>query len=166
MNSVTSLSKYDLAELRSMKKPPKVVKLVLQTVCMLLGVPPAEKKSKKTGKLKLSYWKAAQGKEVLGNPQLPALLVDFDRNKLTPEIMMEVEDVLTRGNYSYEKAHTASVAATGIFMWVKATRGYFYIFKDIEPRRDAFMLSQKQYEEKKKQLEEKTAKIDHLDAAL
>jgi hypothetical protein len=29
MNSVTSLNKYDLAELRSMKKPPKVVKLVL-----------------------------------------------------------------------------------------------------------------------------------------
>ena len=53
-----------------MKKPPKVVKLVLQTVCMLLGVPPAEKKSKKTGKLKMSYWKAAQGKEVLGNPRL------------------------------------------------------------------------------------------------
>ena len=29
MNSVAGLSKYDIAELRSMKKPPKVVKLVL-----------------------------------------------------------------------------------------------------------------------------------------
>jgi hypothetical protein len=29
MNSVQSLSKYDIAELRSMKKPPKIVKLVL-----------------------------------------------------------------------------------------------------------------------------------------
>ena len=45
-----------MAELKSMKKPPKVVKLVLQAVCMLLGVPPATKKSKKTGKPKLSYW--------------------------------------------------------------------------------------------------------------
>jgi len=54
MNSITELNKYEIAELRSMKKPPKVVKLVLQTVCMLLGVPPAEKKSKKTGKLKMS----------------------------------------------------------------------------------------------------------------
>lgn len=117
---------------------------------MLLGVPPAEKKSKKTGKLKLSYWKAAQGKHILGNPRLPEVLVEFDRNKVTPDVMMEVEDVLTNGHYSYERAHTASVAATGIFKWVKATRDYFYIFKEIEPRRDAFMLSQKQYEEKKK----------------
>ena len=150
MNSVQSLSKYDIAELRSMKKPPKVVKLVLQAVCMLLGVPPAEKKSKKTGRVKLSYWKAAQGRDVLGDPTLPVKLVEFDRNKVTPEMMMQVEEVLTNGNYSYEKAHTASVAATGIFKWVKATRDYFYIFKEIEPRRDAFMLSQKQYEEKKR----------------
>lgn len=167
-NSVTKsdFSKHDIAELRSMQKPPKIVKLVLQTVCMLLGVPPAEKKSKKTGKLKLSYWKAAQGQEVLGNPRLPEVLVEFDRNKVTPEVMMEVEDVLTNGQYSYERAHTASVAATGIFKWVKATRDYFYIFKEIEPRRDAFMLSQKQYEEKKNQLQEKTEKIVHLDSAL
>ena len=115
----------------------------MQTVCMLLNVKPEEKKSKKTGKMKLSYWKAAQGREVLGNPNFGDVLVEFDRNKLTPEIMMEVEDVLTQGNYSYEKARSAAVAATGIFKWVKATRDYFYIFKEIEPRRDAFMLSQK-----------------------
>lgn len=132
-----------------MKKPPKVVKLVMQTVCMLLGVAPQEKKSKKTGKPKLSYWKAAQGKEVLGNPRFQEKLVDFDRSSVTPETMMEVEDVLTNGNYSYERAHKASAAAAGIFKWVKVTREYFYIVKEIEPRREAFMLSQKQYEEKK-----------------
>jgi len=165
-NSVQSLNKYEIAELRSMKKPPKVIKLVLQTVCMLLGVQPVEKKSKKTGKSKLSYWKAAQGKDLLGNPRLPELLVEFDQNKVTPEVMMEVEDVLQDANYSYEKARTASVAATGLFKWVNATRTYFVIFKEIEPRRDAFVLSEKQYEEKKKQLLEKTEKIGHLDTAL
>jgi hypothetical protein len=80
--------------------------------------------------------------------------------------MMEVEDVLTNGNYSYERAHKASAAAAGIFKWVKVTREYFYIVKEIEPRREAFMLSQKQYEEKKAQLEEKSKKINHLDSAL
>ena len=59
MNQVTMLTKHDIAELRSMQKPPKAVKLVLQVVCMLLNVPPTEKRSRKTGKPKLSYWKAA-----------------------------------------------------------------------------------------------------------
>ena len=61
---------------------------------------------------------------------------------------MKVEDVLLSPEYSYEKAHTASRAATGIFKWIKATRDYFYLFKELEPRRDAFLLSQKQYLEK------------------
>ena len=37
---VSTLTKKDVAELRSLKHPPKVVKLVLQAVCMIFGVPP------------------------------------------------------------------------------------------------------------------------------
>mmetsp|Transcript_42647 Transcript_42647/g.65401 ORF Transcript_42647/g.65401 Transcript_42647/m.65401 type:complete len:161 (-) Transcript_42647:4335-4817(-) len=159
MNSIESLNKYDIAELRSMKKPPKVVKLVLQIVCLFLGVPPVEKKSKKTGKIKKSFWKAALGREILGNPRLPQALIEFDRNKVTAEIMFEVEEVLLNPDYSFEKAYTASAAATGLFKWVKTTRDYFYIFKEIEPRRDAFMLSQKQYNDKLTDLQEKQARI-------
>ena len=110
---------------------------------MLLGVLPVEKKSKKTGKTKMSYWKAAQGRDLLGNPRLPELLVEFDQNKVTPEVMMQVEEVLQDASYSYEKARTACAAATGLFKWVNATRTYFVIFKEIEPRRDAFLLSEK-----------------------
>lgn len=166
MNSIESLSKADIAQLRAMNKPPKSVKIALQIVCLFLGIPPVEKKSKKTGKLKLSYWKTAISKDVLGNPRLPQLLIEFDRNKVTAEVMMKVEDVLLSPEYSYEKAYTASRAATGIFKWIKATRDYFYLFKEIEPRRDAFFLSQKQYLEKYNTLESKQTKIGELDTAL
>ena len=43
MNQVQMLSKYDLAELKSMKHPPKVIKLVMQVVCILFKVPPEKK---------------------------------------------------------------------------------------------------------------------------
>lgn len=122
-------------------------------------MPPQEKVSKKTGRTKLSYWRAAQSKYVLGNPRLTDVLVAFDRNKITPELMMKVEKVLSDPEFTYEKAYTASAAATGIFKWVKATRDYFYIFKEVEPRRDAFMLSNKQLLDKRRQLEEKQGKI-------
>ena len=139
MNSVEAPTKNDLAELRALRKPPAVIKLVMQAVCMLLGVVPAPEKDKATGKMGLSWWAAAVGKEVLGDPRLPERLIGYDRNKLTAELMMEIEEVLTEGGYSYEAAHAACAAATGIFKWVKATREYFYIFKEIEPRRDAYM---------------------------
>jgi len=51
-----------------------MVELAMQAVCMLLDVSPAPRKSK-NGKTELSWWQASIGKEVLGNPRLPELLV-------------------------------------------------------------------------------------------
>ena len=55
--------------------------------------------------------------------------------------MGEVEEVLKKEGYTHEKAKTAFVAASGLFKWVNATREYFYIYKEIEPSRDAAELA-------------------------
>jgi hypothetical protein len=133
---------------------------------MLLEVPPADKRSRKTGRMKKSYWQAALGPEVLGHCDFGAKLLGYNREKLTPEVMMEVEGVLARGDYSYENAHTACKAAEGIFQWVKGTREAFYIYKEIAPRREAFFASESQWEDKKRMLQEKRAEIRVCDGAL
>lgn len=56
---ISELTKKDIAELKSLHHPPKVVKLVVTAVCMIMNIPPEEKLSRKTGRPKLSYWKAA-----------------------------------------------------------------------------------------------------------
>ena len=94
INSIDSIEKQDLAQLRSMNSPPKSIKIALKVLCIFLGIPPADTVSKKTGLAKKSYWQAAQGKEVLGNINLPKLMIDFDRNKITKETMMQVEEAL------------------------------------------------------------------------
>ena len=53
------ISKSDIAELKSLQKPPKTVKLIMEAVCILLGIEPVLKVSKKTGEEKLSYWLAS-----------------------------------------------------------------------------------------------------------
>jgi hypothetical protein len=62
--------------------------------------------------------------------------------------MMEVEEVLKTNGYTHDKAKTAFAAASGLFKWVNATREYFYIYKEIEPSRDAMKLAEDQYEVK------------------
>lgn len=49
-----------------MKNPPKIIKLILKALCIILNVKPAGKKKGKI--LKMSHTAAAQGKELLGNP--------------------------------------------------------------------------------------------------
>ena len=54
---------------------------------------------------------------------------------------MEVEDVWLQGNQDYSTAHKASKAALGIYNWLKATKDYFIIQREMQPRRDAFLKS-------------------------
>jgi dynein heavy chain len=124
------ISKYDVAEIRTLQHPPKAIKLVLKAVCILLEVEPIVKKNKKN-EWKPSYWRAATSEKVLGDPNLPQVLVTFDRNKLTTETMGLIEDILSEADYTYENAHFASKAATGLFRWVKAIRDYYYIFQEM-----------------------------------
>lgn len=166
INSIESIDKLDIANLRSMHKPPKSIKIALKIMCIFLGVPPADKISRKTKKPKKSYWRAAQGPQVLGNVHLPRLMVEFDRNKISQETMMLVEQEIKNPDFSYEKAYTASSSAQAIFKWIKYTRDYFYIFKEIEPRRDALLLSQKQFGSKFSVLEKNSSQLKNLDTAL
>lgn len=78
----------------------------MKAICILLEVEPIVKRNSK-GTYKPSYWKAAIGPEVLGNPSLPEVLVTYDKNRLTTEMMAKVEDILGEADYSYENAHKA-----------------------------------------------------------
>ena len=138
------ISKNDILEIRALPHPPKAIKLVMKAVCILLEIDPIPKKNKK-GEFKPSYWRAAISEKVLGNPNLPEVLVTFDRSRLTLETMGLVEDILSEADYTYENAHFASKAATGLFRWVKAIRDYYYIFKEMQPRRDALLQAEKDH---------------------
>lgn len=127
---MNQISKYDVVEIRKMPHPPKPIKKVLKAVCIILGVEPVIKKNKR-GEYKPSYWRAAISEKVLGDPNLPEVLCNFDKSSLTTETMGAVEDILSQADYSLESARYASAATMGLFQWVKAIRDYYYIFKEV-----------------------------------
>jgi dynein heavy chain len=147
INSMQQLSKYQLAEVRSLTHPPKMVKTVLKAVCVLLDVEP-QMKRKANGENKMSYWRAAISSLVLADPNLPQRLEQFDRNKLSEEKMGRVEEIISGSDYTFENVKKSCFAVEGLFLWVKAIRDYFYIFRELEPRRDALILAEKQYQDK------------------
>jgi hypothetical protein len=68
---------------------------------------------------------------------------NFDRNRLNDDLMAEVEEVIADPEYNYENCKRSCCAIEGIYQWVKALRDYYYIFKELEPRRDALILAEK-----------------------
>ena len=72
VNSINVITKQDINEIKAMKKPPKVIKLILKILCIIFKVHPIMKKPKDgNAKPKPSYFLAAHSKELLGNPNLP-----------------------------------------------------------------------------------------------
>jgi dynein heavy chain, axonemal len=67
MAQMQRVSKYEIAEVKNMHHPPRLVKLVMKAICILLDVEPTLK-TKKDGKQKLSYWRAALSNQVLNDP--------------------------------------------------------------------------------------------------
>jgi hypothetical protein len=103
------LNKYELAEIHSMMHPPKIIKCVMKCVCILLEVQPVVKKTKK-GEYKPSYWRAAISDKVLGNPNLPEIMENFDRNKLDDDMMSLVEEIISQPDYNFENAKKSCFA--------------------------------------------------------
>ena len=138
--SMQRIAKYDLSGVKSLDHPPRTIKLVMKAICTLFEVEPIVKRTKK-GIYKPSYWKAAQGPEVLGDPKLIERLAEFNTQSISEEMMHRVEDILSEADFTYENAARAFKPAEPLFIWVRAIRDYFYIFQEMQPRNDALFLA-------------------------
>ena len=124
---MSNISKDDIEIIRSFDHPPKIIKLVMKAICMILEVGPTTRKNSK-GIYKPSYWATSISSKILSHPQITDILISFDRNKITREKMDEIEDVLSDPLYTLENAQKASSAIVGLFKWVKAIRDYYHIY--------------------------------------
>ena len=77
MDSMSNIQKSHIDIIRSMDHPPKIIKLVMKAICMILeeGPTPQNTKKNKDGIFKPSYWKTAIGTKVLGHPQICDILI-------------------------------------------------------------------------------------------
>ena len=162
---MSQISKYEVSDVKTLDHPPKTIKLVLKAICILLDVEPIVKKNKK-GEYKPSYWKAAIGPDVLGDPLLTMKLLKYDKSLLTEDMMARVEDILGEADYTYENAHRAFKPAADLFRWVKAIRDYYYIFQEMQPRRDALVFCENQWNERQAELKKKQREIKDLDSQM
>lgn len=83
ISALQSLSKGEMNELKSLKNPPQAIKLLMEGVCLALGLEPVKTKAKDGVTIIKDYWTLATGKNVLGNPRLVEILSQFDSRSIT-----------------------------------------------------------------------------------
>ena len=108
-----------LAEIRSLRAPPEVIRDILEGVLRLMGI-------KDTSWVSMKTFLSRKGINEI---------INFDCRRITPEVLAKVESLLASRSDSFQPANAkrASVAAASLAEWVKANTGYTKVLLKIDP---------------------------------
>jgi len=125
----------DLNEIKSMKRPPPVVKMVITAAAMVLGH-------------KIKEWKDVR--KILGRQFKPQLL-NFDTLSLKKETRRKVErEFLSKEDFNYDRVSEGSTVCAGLVLWVLYQIKYSHILDRIGPLEKELRKLKKEVDRKQK----------------
>jgi len=121
--SVRNIKTQHLVEVRGLANPPALVKLALESVCVLLGE-------------KADSWKTIQG--ILRRNDFIASIVNYDtESRMTEAMRKEMRATyLSNPDYTFEKIDRASKACGPLVQWAIAQVEFAEILDRVEPLRN------------------------------
>ena len=117
--AVNNIKRQHLTEVRTMANPPEPVKLVLESVCTILGH-------------KVDGWKSIQG--IIRRDDFIQSIINFDTRQITKQLreLMKTK-FLSRLSYNFDSANRASKACGPLLKWVLAQVQYSELQDEEEP---------------------------------
>uniref|UniRef100_A0A915BJF8 Dynein heavy chain, cytoplasmic n=6 Tax=Parascaris univalens TaxID=6257 RepID=A0A915BJF8_PARUN len=152
--AVKGIRKTQLVEVRSMASPPHLVRLALESICLLLG--------ENVG----TDWKAIRG--VMVRDDFMPRILGFDTDSITPEILKAMEKYTQNPDWDFEKVNRASSACGPMVKWVKAQLLYSDMLMKVEPLRNELKRLERDAKvktEKGEELKKTIAQLEHSIAA-
>lgn len=117
---VLDIKKPHLTELRSMHNPPETIKLVLESICIMLGYD-------------VHNWKDVQ--HVIRQDDFIAGIINFKGEKQLTQDLLSImhKNYLTKSNFNFDSANRASKACGPLFMWIEAQLKFSEIAVKVGP---------------------------------
>eukprot|EP00884_Botryococcus_braunii_P021122 jgi/Botrbrau1/7694/Bobra.0159s0132.1 len=139
LDSLNALNKQDIIEIKSMLKPPPLVQLTMEAVCVLKG----EK----------ADWETAR--KVLAEANFMKSLFDYDKDNISEAVMKRLQKYLENPDFTPEAVAKQSKAAQSLCMWTRAMEVYYRVSKVVQPKRQKLKAAELALTEANKKLEDK-----------
>ena len=153
------LQKGDIVEVKSMGKPPAGVKLVLEGTCIMFGQKPVMEKNQESGKKEANWAKSAA--PLLANPaKFLDMLIQFDKDAIAEKTIKAVTHLIENELFTPEVIAKVSKACTAICTWVHAMHTYYYISREVEPKRQRLEKAESELAIVNAQVADANAKLD------
>ncbi|KAF0301061.1 Dynein heavy chain 6, axonemal [Amphibalanus amphitrite] len=119
VKALDSLDKSDISEIKVFNKPPEMVQIVLEAVCILLGA--------KTD------W--ATAKQVLSDNNFLKRLMEYDKENIPETVLRKIKKYIDDPKFVPEVVEKVSKACKSMCLWVRAIDLFARVFKEVEPKR-------------------------------
>jgi dynein heavy chain 1 len=120
--AVQAIKKQHLVEVKNFPNPPKLVKLAMESICMLIGEPTTD-------------WKAIRG--IVMRDNFITSVVNFKTDEMSDEQRMRMKkEYLSDPQYNYEAVYRASRACGPLVKWAIAQVSYADMLNRVEPLRN------------------------------
>ncbi|CAH0687821.1 unnamed protein product [Spodoptera exigua] len=121
--AVKSIKKQHLVEVRSMGNPPALVKVALESICLLLGENATD-------------WKAIRA-VIMRENFINSIVSNFSTEDITDDVREKMRTrYLCNPDYNFEKVNRASMACGPMVKWAIAQIEYADMLKRVEPLRN------------------------------
>ena len=120
MQVLKLLEKNDFVEIAAYASPPQAIKMVLETICILLRTKPKKVPDKeKQGVMVEDYWDESK-KIVTNYMQLKQDLETYDKEGITLDMINKLKKYIQEPFFNEQEMKKKSKAASGLCAWVNA----------------------------------------------
>ncbi|KAK7493483.1 hypothetical protein BaRGS_00015194 [Batillaria attramentaria] len=127
ISALNTLKPADISIVKSMK-------LVMESVCVMMAIKPDRKQDKDSGKMVEDFWGASQ--KLLGDMKFLDRLKTYDKDNIAPAIIKRIREKYS-SNPDFEPTliAKASTACEGLCRWVRAMDVYDKVAKVVAPKK-------------------------------
>lgn len=156
--ALKTLKINDFVEMKSFQNPPKLIRLTMDAVCIMMDRKP--KKGQDGGE---DYWDEA--KKLLADPQkFIKMLEKYNRNGIPDKVIAKMTTFLAKNkNFTPPVIQKASQAAEGLCKWCIAIFNYHHVYKAIQPLRENLDQANAQLKEASDELAKKQALLQQVE---
>ena len=113
-----------------------------KAICLVMKVQPTEIKSKVNNYvMSKCYWTSLQSNQLLGDYRILQRLTSIMPQEISQDVIFQIAVLMEESNVNEASITHSSLAAKGLYQWIRAVRMYYIVYHDSAPARDKLIKS-------------------------
>ncbi|XP_069555861.1 dynein axonemal heavy chain 3 [Brachyistius frenatus] len=142
LSALDTLKPADITVIKSMQNPPGLVKLVMESICIMKGIKPERKPDPSgSGKMIEDFW--GPSKKLLGDLRFLESLKAYDKDNIPAPYIKKIRDkFIENPDFQPFIIKNVSSACEGLCKWVRALEVYERVAKVVAPKKERLKLAE------------------------